>query len=334
MPSIKRPTHEFYEHEILKNQFVRCTPESLLEVKEEGLEAVWGKKVHKDNITFQNILSLEHKYICSLCVDGYFKISELENGAVSCSRKITFPLPMQWDIQTENYSDLKNQIHEALSVLDSIIRNYSYELTIREQKLLNVADFMEKMINSNYSAQKQRSSVQLMSHEFTPSDIQNILPVVPTLKALEAYKRLELIKKHNQQDTTMASSPEIAHYETSMADKEAIRKYLEPNYLPELLKRGMSEPAEISGWTHMKKLEEVLTGVKKNRREGEKEKGEKENKNLSLLRKSFLKAEDGSQRNKSTVMRQEESVSVKKILSQINAKLHLYKKNRGVLVHS
>ena len=107
-----------------------------------------------------------------------------------CSRKITYPLPVQWEIDIENYGDLKNQIHQALSVIDSIIKSYAYELTLKEQKSLNLSEFMEKMIVSNFKLNKKVEKAPVMSNEFTAADIKGICPKSPTLKALEAYKRL------------------------------------------------------------------------------------------------------------------------------------------------
>lgn len=54
-----------------------------------------------------------------------------------------------------------------------------------------------------------------MSEEFTPADIKQIFPKMPTLKALEAYKRLELIKKQNNQDISLNVSVDSNKYETS-----------------------------------------------------------------------------------------------------------------------
>jgi hypothetical protein len=59
---------------------------------------------------------------------------------------MNFPLPVKWDIDAQNYCDLKNQIHEAIVVIDSIIKNFSYELSLKEQASFNITPFMERMI--------------------------------------------------------------------------------------------------------------------------------------------------------------------------------------------
>ena len=92
--------------------------------------------------------------MCTQCSNGYFKVIQLDNGNVVCSRKITYPLPVQWDIDTKNYGDLRHQIHQAIIVIDSILKKYSYELTLKEQQSLNVTEFMEKMIMEKFRFKK------------------------------------------------------------------------------------------------------------------------------------------------------------------------------------
>lgn len=75
---------------------------------------------------------------------------------------MNFPLPVKWDIDVQNYCDLKNQIHEAIVVIDSIIKNFSYELTLREQVSLNITPFMEKMITEYYEVKQPEKHAQLM----------------------------------------------------------------------------------------------------------------------------------------------------------------------------
>lgn len=71
-----------------------------------------------------------------------------------CSHKISFPLPVRWDIDAQNYCDLRNQIHEAIAIIDTIIKDFSYELTVKEQSNLNITPFMEKMIAGYYEVAK------------------------------------------------------------------------------------------------------------------------------------------------------------------------------------
>ena len=74
---------------------------------------------------------------------------------------------------------------------------------------------MEKMIIADFKIKKSKDSARIMSEEFTPADIKQIFPKMPTLKALEAYKRLELIKKQNNQDISLNVSVDSNKYETS-----------------------------------------------------------------------------------------------------------------------
>ena len=68
----------------------------------------------------------------SLCLDGYCKLIELDASSshISASLKLNYPLPIKWDLEVEDYCDLKNNLHEALAVIDSILKNYGYDLSI------------------------------------------------------------------------------------------------------------------------------------------------------------------------------------------------------------
>lgn len=143
--------------------------------------------MHKDSICFLSIINLEKKYACTLCVDGYFKLIELreEHGPIVCSHKIGFPLPVKWELDDQNYYGLKNQIHEAIGVIDSIIKTYSYELTLKEQANLNLTEFMEKMMFSEeYEVKKMERCAHVMSEEFSQADIKQIVGKPITLKNL------------------------------------------------------------------------------------------------------------------------------------------------------
>lgn len=187
------------------------------------LSPLWQFTVHKDAISFLDIINLEKKYACTLCIDGYFKLVELssEQGSIVCSHKISFPLPVKWEIDVQNYCDLKNQIHEAIAVIDSIIKTYSYELTLKEQANLNLTQFMEKMMFSeDYEVKKLEQCPHVMKEEFSQADVKQVFEKPITLKNLEAYKRLQLIKKQNEPNSCSKPNLEVPyHYETSVDEK-------------------------------------------------------------------------------------------------------------------
>jgi hypothetical protein len=120
---------------------------------------------HKNAIYYLSIVNLQKKYACTLCVDGYFKLVQLSKtrGSIVCSHKINFPLPVKWDIDVQNYCDLKNQIHEAIVVIDSIIKNFSYGLSLKEEVSLNITPFMERMLTENYKVRQCYRTPQLIS---------------------------------------------------------------------------------------------------------------------------------------------------------------------------
>lgn len=36
---------------------------------------LWYRKIHNDSICYMNFINLEKKYACTLCIDGYFKLT-------------------------------------------------------------------------------------------------------------------------------------------------------------------------------------------------------------------------------------------------------------------
>lgn len=79
-----------------------------------------------------------------------------------------------------------------------------------------------------------------MSEEFSQADVKRVVGKHVTLKNLEAYKRLQLIKKNNEPASNKKLQSEMPyHYETSAIEKESIRNFLEPNYLPKLLNKNI-----------------------------------------------------------------------------------------------
>lgn len=85
-----------------------------------------------------------------------------------------------------------------------------------------------------------------MKEEFSQADVKQIPAKQTTLKNLQAYKRLQLIKKQNEPAPTAKKNENSYHYETSAMEKESIRNYLQPNYLPKLLNRNIVEAYEVN----------------------------------------------------------------------------------------
>jgi len=54
------------------------------------------------------------------------------------------------------------------------------------------------MITEFYEIKQPQKCAQLMKEEFTQADVKQITEKQVTLKNLEAYKRLQMIKKHSQ----------------------------------------------------------------------------------------------------------------------------------------
>lgn len=59
-------------------------------------------------------------------------------------------------------------------MIDSIIKNFAYELTIKEQSSLNITSFMEKMITGSFAVKKSKKNALTMSSEFSQADIKQV----------------------------------------------------------------------------------------------------------------------------------------------------------------
>lgn len=63
---------------MLKKQCVEFEVSKMETLPSKGtIESLWVSQIHKDSIHFLNVISLEKKYACTLCIDGYFKLVEL-----------------------------------------------------------------------------------------------------------------------------------------------------------------------------------------------------------------------------------------------------------------
>lgn len=54
--------------------------------------------MHKDSLSSIGFIQMRDLYISFGWSDGYCKIVHLNNGILVCSSKMTFPLPIQWDL--------------------------------------------------------------------------------------------------------------------------------------------------------------------------------------------------------------------------------------------
>lgn len=69
----------------------------------------------------------------------------------------------------------------------------------KEYKLINLTNFMEKIKKSEFTPQNSNENVQLLSSEYDPQDIIGEKVVEPSLKSLEAYKRVKMIKRMSEE---------------------------------------------------------------------------------------------------------------------------------------
>ena len=148
----------------MKNQHVQIDESEA--IYEEGvLTELWRKKIHKENIVSTSILSMNEKYICTLCNDGYFKITKVnkKEGETVGSLKINHPLPIKWNIEISKMYDLRANLHETILILDSILKNSFYELSLKEQRIFDISTFLQKMISESYTIEKFNHKIRLMS---------------------------------------------------------------------------------------------------------------------------------------------------------------------------
>lgn len=71
------------------------------------------------------------------------------------------------------------------------------------------------MITEFYEVKQPQKCAQLMNEEFTQADVKQIAGKQVTLKNLEAYKRLQMIKKHSEPNPAVKNVENSYHYETS-----------------------------------------------------------------------------------------------------------------------
>lgn len=158
---------------MLKNQHSEYNLSKGSNKEENVIVELWSKKIHKESILSTSVLEMRDKYLCSLCSDGYCKITQvgLENGEIIGSLKITYPLPVKWNITISRISDIKECLHETIVILDTILKNAN-ELSHKEQKLLNISQFLQKMLMESYTLPEKHDSVRLIHEEYSRDDIK------------------------------------------------------------------------------------------------------------------------------------------------------------------
>lgn len=81
-------------------------------------------------------------YVCVSMTDGYYKVFDLDSGALKGNVRISLPLPMVWDLSMEKDLYIRRNVYETLIVLDSILTNHGFEMLSKEYKSINVTKFL------------------------------------------------------------------------------------------------------------------------------------------------------------------------------------------------
>ena len=95
---MNRPVLEDYIRQIEKDQFLTFdTSEQPMGITSPNI--IWKKILHKEQITFAEIVRLKRKYLLTASMDGYLKMTEVKKSEVVGSMDISLPLPIKWEVE-------------------------------------------------------------------------------------------------------------------------------------------------------------------------------------------------------------------------------------------
>lgn len=84
--------------------------------------------------------------------------------------------------------------------------------------------------------------IKTLREQYSPQDILGKGKKEATLKSLEAYKRVKMIKNANQKQMEFKEFSYSSNTKDHPHYKQFVTNFLSPNYLPELLNRGVPQP--------------------------------------------------------------------------------------------
>ena len=176
---------------------------------------------HKDGVTSISIIKVPQEYLLTTGNDRYVKIIT-KTGDCVCAWNVNHPLPLKWDLPFDNLQDSKNKILYGLKVIQSIFKKY-YDKLYVEGKIFDLKGFIKqyKEIDDDgkYEEIFQLTSVQtdnskidkrVMADEYQGKDfatgkmkeLYKTELIGPTLKQLEAKRKLILAQEQSKQDDT------------------------------------------------------------------------------------------------------------------------------------
>jgi hypothetical protein len=216
--ALKEPTTPRESVNILRNQreeFENCFSQRghtqqfrdlPSEERGEGLiELQWVRKV-SDQLGALCRLGVKEDAVGVLCQD-YSKVVNTNLGDIEASLNISKALPLKWTRLRDSHSELKKEVYETLKILDAILRNNGYEMLAKEYRLINVTPFMEMMkMNLLIPSKSQKKISPTETPILTDSHTLQAPKEEPTLKSLEAYKRVTAIKKLSEESMRVPST--------------------------------------------------------------------------------------------------------------------------------
>lgn len=127
---------------------------------------------------------------------------------------------------------------DSLKIIHDIFKKYATDISINESKVLTIKDFLSNIeVLEPYEVQSEKAKATLLSEEYAPADLNPHYPRAihkPTLKELEAYKRVYLSNGSRHNTETLPVISQSSLFDTKTEDRETLAKFLSPNHVKKL----------------------------------------------------------------------------------------------------
>lgn len=161
----------------------------------------WLHPTHRDSIL--NLEMLESQHLLTSSLDGCFKVSAALTGETICAYNINVlsfvtqhPLPLKWELRLQFEEEVRDRVSKSLRTLAAIFRKYEQDISLGEIKRMSVLPLLTRVSEGqSHPIRLNKTTPILLCEEYTPADINPHYPKPdhrPTLKELEAYKRVYL----------------------------------------------------------------------------------------------------------------------------------------------